>query len=224
MTERYQLLQRRLLENPEQFQARGGGNALLKEHFDGAPLDLLRPLLRHSNVSVRGTAMFVANELGVTATELIEDVIPLVNDSDARTQYDALECVTLCSDGQHADKFIYVLRKLENSNPLICSETMRLVSKASPSQIEAGVQLVDKLQPNRAAHERGLIVLANWTEVSRVEIIGLLNDSDDVIKKYGAIIAKRRIDQSPELIQHAAKSGNEVVSRFAREAIEQTSR
>lgn len=220
MTERYQVLQRRLLENPEQFESRGEGNAMLKEHFDGAPVALLRPLLRHESTSVRATAMFVANELGVGAAELIEDVIPLINDSDAHIQWDALESVMVCSVGANADKFVHVLRELENSSSSICRLAMRLVSNANDSQIDAGIRLVDELRPRQVAHQKGLSVLANLTEGGSVEAIELLNDTNDLIQKYGAVIAKRRLTQSPELIQHAIKSKNDCVSRFAEEAIE----
>lgn len=220
MTETYASLRSRLLKNPEQFEARGEGNALLKEHFRGAPVNLLRPLLRHSNASVRGTAMFVANELGAAATELIDDIIPLMKDLDIHTQYDAIESVWLCSVGQQVDKFSYVLRELENTDAVICSSTMRLVSKARPSQIEAGIKHDENLGPNRLQHEKGLRALANWRNVSRVEILGMLDDPTDLTQKYGAMVAGRRFDQSPHLIQQAAKSENEAVSRFARQRMQ----
>jgi hypothetical protein len=221
MTERYQLLLRRLLENPEQFESCGEGNALLKEHFNGAPVGLLAPLLRHNNVSVRGTAMFVANELGAHASELIDEVIPLINDSDAHIQWDALESVMVCSTGVHADKFVHVVRELENCNSSICRLAMRLVSNASVSQIETGIRLAKTLDSNQAVHERGMQAIRDWMQINNGEVIEMLNAENDLTKKYGAIVAKRRIDQSPELIQHAANNENNLVSRFAKEAFEQ---
>ena len=162
MTENYQRLCQQLLEHPERFESQGEGNALLKEHFDGVPVDRLRPLLHHSNSSVRGTAMFVANELGHMATDLIDDVIPLITDPDALIQWDALESVLVCSVNRYFDRFINVVRELENPHPAICELAMRLVSNANDSQIKASIKLVDKLASNQATHKQGLNALLKW--------------------------------------------------------------
>ena len=209
-----------LLDDPEKFDSQGKAYELLQEYFKGKPVDTLRPLLSHKSVFARRSAAFIVSELGADGSSLVADVVPLISDSDLHIQWYALESVMVSSSNGYPNQFINVLRELENSNSSICHLAMRLVSNANNSQIEAGLRLVDELRPNQVAHQKGLSVLANLTEGGSVEVIELLNDTDDLIQKYGAVITKRRLAQSPELIQHEMKSKNEFVSRFAEEAVE----
>ncbi len=209
-----------LLDDPEAFDSRGKAYELLQEYFKGKPLGTLRPLLKHENVCVRRSAAFIVAELGTAGSGLVLDVVPLISDSDLHIQWYALESVMVASDCGYLDQFIHVVRKLETSNSSLCYLLMRLVSNASRAQIEASIRCVDKLKRNKIAHKRGLTTLLKWHTVSNDQVIEMLSDPNELINRYGAIVAKRCMERSPELIQHAADSENEVVSQFARESVE----
>jgi len=219
MSERYKNLISDLLAEPDKFESEGKGNYLLEEHFNGAPVKLLRPILVHRNTAVRRTAMFVANELGHGASELIDDIVPLITDADIRIQWDALESVMICSTDNQSDRFIHIVREIDNQNSPICRLAMRLVSRSKIGQLQEAKRLVGLLKPNHDAHQKGLQALIDESNASDQSISIMLDSDIDVVQKYGAIIASRMIKMLPDSIRRASNCSNKVVAQFACEAL-----
>jgi hypothetical protein len=220
----YRELLFRLFDDPQAFVDRGDGNSLLKEHFNGMPVNVLKPLLRHSDPCVRGTAVFVANELGSAAAELIDDVVPLINDSKPYTQLDALESVLVNAVGDQARKFVVIVSELERQDrpPGIGSLVLSLMGKAKYCQIEAAIGQVDQLQAeHRDTHVKGLELLLEGKDANAAKIAAFLEHPDDLMQKYGAIAAKQLLELSPELLHQAKLSKNRVVANFATETLDQ---
>lgn len=209
-----------LLTDPAKFYKQGKAYQLLQEYFHGLPLDTLQPLLGHSNGNVRGAAIFVASELGDKAKSLIQEIALLINDSDKKIQWDALESVMVCSTGTDVEKFLFVIKELENNDDSICRLAMRLVSNADLSQLEAGFKLSHTLSHSGKLHEQGLSVLLKGNSVTEAEIILMLKNPEPLNRIYGAIAAKRLFRHHPKFLEFAASSLDSNISRFSSEALE----
>lgn len=211
-----------LEDNPEKFEADGKAYDLLQEYFQGLPLETLRPFLKHENAAARCSAAFIAAELGVGASSLIFDVVPLIRDEDLPPRYrsDALDAVMVCSARENFEQFVHVVRELEDCYPSV----MRLVANANPSQILAAIRCVDALKPHDIDHQQGLELLLRWNTASSAEVIALLDSPSTLLRKYAAIVAKKRFADCPELIQHAKANDSKAVSTFAEEVLEDSER
>ncbi|PPC89004.1 MAG: hypothetical protein CTY35_15640 [Methylotenera sp.] len=209
-----------LLANPDKFYKQGKAYQLLQEYFHGLPLDTLKPLLSHINGNVRGTAVFVASELGGKAKCLIQEITSLINDPDKKIQWDALESVMTCSTGTDVEKFIFVVKELESSDDSISRLAMRLVSNADLSQLEAGFKLSHTLGPFGKLHEHGLSMLLRGNSITEADIISMLKNPEPLDRIYGAIAAKRLFRHHPKFLEIASSSLDSKISRFSSEALD----
>jgi len=210
----------KLLTDPVGFNEQGEAYQLLQEYFHGMPVDTLRPLLSHSDRLVRGAAVFVASELGEKAKSLVHEVAPLIHDPDPNIQWDALESVMVCSTGTDVDQFLSVVQELDNDNDSMRRLAMRLVANADLSQLEMGSKLSRTLGSSAKLHEQGLLVLLKGDSVNESEVTKMLDNPAPLIRKYGAIAAKRWFEKFPKLLEHAALSSDPDISRFSTEALE----
>lgn len=215
-------LLQQLRDDPDKFDSDGKAYELLQEYFHGLPVDTLRPFLKHKNVAARRSAAFIAAELGHQGSSLIFDVVPLIRDEDLhiRCRWDALEAVTVYSESENCEQFVNVVRELENPNDSFSGETMRLVANANPSQVAGAMRSIEASKPHDIDHQRGLELLLRWKTASPAEVVALLDSPSRLLRQYGAIVAKKRLDDCPELIQHARKSDTEIISKFAEEALQ----
>ena len=206
-----------LLANPVDFENRGRGNELLEFHCNEL-LDSIRPLLSHPNDSVRGTAMFVANELGIGSRPLIDAVIPLMNDVVPRTAYDAMESVFLCATDVFADRFVFVVEQLEYTPGVLRQSAMELISKASVSQLYGAKTRCGEIGNSAQIHEKCLQSLIE-SKVGEIPDVHEMLDSDtELVRLYGVVIAKRIMSKCPKAIEYAAANTNLDVRQFALES------
>lgn len=209
-------LVQRLLADPSAFYQNGESYELLQAYFSGREIESLRPLLRNSEALVRRVASFVLSEIGVSAIALIDDAVALLGDDDAHVRWNALESVMVCAVDGELSKFIIVPRQMQNENASIRRLAMRLVSNASDDQLESGIENCETLGESGKLHKRGLSVLiANSIE----DVALLIDDSNSLLCKYGAIGGKRLYQKSASLLGMAAESSCSDARRFASEAL-----
>lgn len=208
-----------LLSDPVAFDDQGKAYQLLQRYFHGLSKETLRPLLTHRDGLVRRSASFVATELGDQACGLLDEIIPLVHDDDPHIQWGSLETVMICSYKFFPEKFVVVLREFESHNDSIRRLAMRLTSNANQMQLESASNLTDVLGSSRLQHERGLSILLKGHNVQEFDVIQMLNSSDLVARKYGAVAAKRLFEVFPSLLKDAAQNRDPDVSRFSEEAL-----
>ncbi len=209
-----------LRDDPEKFDSDGKAYDLLQEYFHGKPIETLRPFLKHGNVAARRSAAFVVSELGSQGSGLLLDVVSLIGDEDLHIQWYALESVAVCSANADFEQFVNVVRESENPNSSICRLALRLMANANQSQITACIRSIEKLKPHDIEHHRGLELLLRWNTAGPAEVVALLDSPSNLLKEYGAIVAKKRLSDCPELIRHARVSDTEVISTFAEEALQ----
>lgn len=216
------LLIQEMLNDPVGFQDRGRGNELLRCYFSGASLDSIRPLLCHHLAVVREISMFVVAELGVEGWPLLDAVTTLVDDSDPHVAWDAMESVLLCSTGRFVDRFVFVVKQLENTSPALKRLAMRLMSKASVLQISGAMSRCGELGSAAAIHAKGLRLLidqASGNSVAAREVHDMLNSGNELISVYGGVLAARTMDTCRDNIEYATSVTNSTVREFALDMI-----
>jgi|ERR1043166_5524737 hypothetical protein len=203
---------RELLNDPTHF----NGNELLKEYFDGFPLGTLRPLLSSSDRMVRRVAVWVASELGKDGKQLISDAVSLLHDGDPYIRFYALDTIAVCSLAEEADKYMHVVRALEDSDEGVRSEAMFLMSNANLPELKAALGAFGAEGEPNELHMRGVSQLLT-EHVDAAEISGMIDSPEPLLRKYGAIAAWRCRDRFPDLISNLAPSTDPDIRKFWRQ-------
>ncbi|MES2789348.1 MAG: hypothetical protein V4719_06980 [Planctomycetota bacterium] len=211
---------RELLSDPVDFENRGRGNELLQFYGDGISLDSLLPLLSHHHVSVRGTAMFVAAELGVRGRPLVDAIAPLVDDSDSHIAWDAMESIFLCTTDTFMERFVVVVKQLGNSSRPLRHLAMRLISKADLAQLLGARSRCEELGEDALVHAKCLQILIDSESGEGRNVREMLDSNIELVRLYGAIAANRLYRMHPELLEYAASNSNQDVGMFATEALD----
>ncbi|MBI2374004.1 MAG: hypothetical protein HYV07_08400 [Deltaproteobacteria bacterium] len=206
-----------LLADPRRFNDDGRAYDLLQAYFEGLAVETLRPLLRSADPLVRRVAVFVASELGGQAADVIHDVIPLLESGDRYLQYHAMEVLTVCCGGEHAGEFAHVARQLESADDVLRALAMRLVARADVSQFEAARRLVAR-DANSRTHQEGLQILAAGEGVEPGPVAAMIGNADPLLRRYGAIAAKRLLARLPSLMSEVGASDDGDLRRFYHEA------
>lgn len=209
-----------LLSDPAEFTDKGLAYSLLQEFFDGHPLDTLRPLLRHADTLVRRAAVWVASEIGEKAHSLLEDVLPLLRSGDRYLAYHALEFVAVCAIGQRASYLREVVFGLESDDEVLRVLAMRLIGNTDDGSLRVVLEEMDN-NASGQLHRDGLTLLIGIRREDRKRVVSeLLGREERLLRRYGAILARRALPEQPELIKEVAKSGDGDVRRYASEAID----
>jgi hypothetical protein len=204
-----------LLADPETFEEKERAYDLLQAYLKGYPLDTLRPLLRSANRLVQHAAAYVLSELGRYGSDLVDDVTPLLDTDDRYLRYHAMEILAVCCDGPRADGFAPVIRMLGDDDQELRNLAMRLMSNADESQLHAGTKFFSANPQSDGQHERGLIALLKGDAVHPEEIQGMLDDTDALNRRYGAIAATRLRKSQPDLFERVLGSSDAELRRFA---------
>jgi hypothetical protein len=206
-----------LLTDSTRFYEEGKSYDLLQEYFEGFPLNTLRALLSNEDHMVKRAAIWVVAELGEDANELINDVIPLLNYKERYIKYYAIESIMVFTNSVNFAKFEHIIYKLHDDDPAIRQLAMRLVSNANESQLEATLQSITADKPYTNTHKFGLNTLLNADLIDEEAFRRMIDDSNVLTKKYGAIASKRLLKKNPNLIKYASSSDDPDVKEFSNE-------
>jgi hypothetical protein len=179
-----------LHNDPERFDHAGRAYELLQEYFAGFPLETLRPLLRSNDIWTQRTASFIAAELGKESKPLVDDVIPLLDSADPHVQDYAMQVLAVCGEGDRADLFALVARKLASEHEGLRWEARNLLANASVPQLETAARFLAG-QRDQEGHERGLRALAGAERMASHEVDSMFEDPDPLIQRYGAVVRER---------------------------------
>ena len=215
---------RELLDDPIEFNKRGRAYQLLQQYFDGFPSETLRPLLRSHDAMVQRAAVFVVSELGADACHLANDVVPLTASTDRYLKYLALEVVAVCSQGEATNTFAHVVQSLRSDDDVVRGLAMRLVANANAQQLRAALGFFQTPASSDRLDEHGLSVLLEGESVQPGEIRRMLDHSEPLLRKYGAMAAKRLMKAFPELLVTATSIEDQDVRQFCERTERQTRR
>jgi len=180
-----------LLVDPKGFYDSGRSYLLLQTFFDGASLEMLRPLLMSNILFVQRVAVFVASELGSSVCGLLDNIAPLLCSNERYLQYHAMEIITICSIGDKTGAFLSVVRMLETHDEVLRILAMNLMSRTTLTKIIAARNACTSDLPHAEAHQRGLGLLENLHLANAKIIEETIADEDPLVRRYGAIAAKR---------------------------------
>lgn len=179
----------RLAANPTSVQS-SDVYELTEEYLDGYPLDTLRPFLSSKDDWVQRAVASILSELGTAAAPLAEDVIPLVDSSNPRTRFDALEVLLVCSEGAKAHLFSYVLRAICEQHGGLRLSVMELVWRALPEQIIAGASALLS-RAEISDHLAGILKAMAEDKLGRDRVLALIQSTDEAEHLYGMIALAR---------------------------------
>jgi len=208
-----------LFENPDEFDELERGYDLLQIYFGGYPMNTLIPALESNNTKILRNAASIVSELGtVGATYLLEYVIPLTSHEEFYVRYHAMECILLGTINDNHEKFVYLIKGLEDKVSFMRGLLIRLISRSKDKQIEACIKSIKQQHDNELLmfHLQGLHAVLNVNELTDAMVIDMFGDKKDIVRRYAAVIALRKYWQNKQntyLINHASKMPDEDVSR-----------
>jgi len=209
-----------LKDDPEKFRKERKSYQLLQEYFKGLSKETLRELLCFQDKNIKQTALWITSELGRTASDLLKEVVPHMNDDDDLICYYALGIVSRYANDEYIDDFLRVFTFLEHSNQEIRTTAMLVISNLSGPRIhEAYVCLTNKKNLNDS-HEKGLLALINVNALTASEVTHMINSDDDIIRKYGVIAAKKLYEKYPEIINEATNAEDLDIRDFSRTIVQ----
>jgi HEAT repeat protein len=211
---------RDLLADPRKFGDEGRAYGLLQAYFEGLPLETLHPLLRSDDSLVQRAAVFVASELGSQAKGLVDDVIPLLHSGDRYLQYHAMEVLAVCCEAERAKEFAHVAQALESDDDVLRALAMRLISSADVSQLEAARRIFETPDSHHQTHDHALATLAEGNRVDPAIIVAMIHNADPLVRRYGAIAAKRLIREFPNLMTELESIDDADLRNFYQGAID----
>jgi hypothetical protein len=69
-------------------------------------------------------------------------------------------------------------------------------------------------------HKRGLLHLCASNRLDGNQVLQMINDANPLVRRYGAIAARRLFETFPDLISTATESADPDISRFAKETLD----
>lgn len=208
-----------LLADPRKFDDAGRAYDLLQSYFAGFPLETLRPLLQSQDEFIQRSAAFIASELGSQARSLVDDIVGLLASADLQVRYYAMEVLTVCCEGDQAEKFAHVARMLESEEEVLRALAMRLVSNADVSQLEAAARHFETSSSYDRSHALGLRSLALQASNVPSLVTEMIGSADPLTRRYGAIAAGRLHSEYPQLLMEVGRSEDADLQRFAHEQL-----
>ena len=193
-------------------------NDLLSAFHGGYPIENLKLLINSDLLNARGTAAFIATELGLKAAPLLEDIASLLEMPTARARYDALEALWKCSTFKDGWAIGAVLRCLEDPWPSVRAGAIDAIRLADRKVLLAGFKYLKTEYPTTIYTEFGSAFLR--AERGKIEVLeSLIDHEDPIARRFGVGLATRpRLVVDEARLQTAMKSSDEEISEFATSA------
>jgi hypothetical protein len=199
-------------------------NDLLKEMFDGYPVEKLIPLLRSDDDEIAKVGAFVAEELATDAAPLMPDLTRLLGHRNRKVRSDILDAVLLAAtpnDGEAIARAVMLINDIER---IIRSKALSFLAWADREQLVAGLPRV--ADRDTAAGLGWLLDIEETPgEDGYAEIESKIDDEDRLMRWFAVVaatrISRRNLDplNSDSLnldpLNHAAESSDEELQAFA---------
>jgi hypothetical protein len=144
---------------------------------------------------------------------LVGDIVPLTTSQDAHTAWYAIETLTVCCIGEQASEFAHVVQALESNHVGLRRLAMRMTCSSDVLQLRAAQRHFEGSSP-QSMHAAGLALLTSET-VKPEEVASLLRDLDPLLRRYGAIAAKRFGQRYPQLLTELGSSDDSDVTSLS---------
>lgn len=209
-----------LFKDPKKFAKQGKAYQLLQLYFKGLDKQTLIPMLRSADEYIVSAGTFICSELGSEAKELVAEVIPLLGNTYVEIRYESFEIVMVCSAYENPENFIHIVKALEDEEQIIRILAMKLLSNSTDQQISKAISNINTfLIANRNAHLEGLSLMLDTEKLIDEEIESLINSKDILLRKYGAVLARRKFASNPTLIKSSLNNEDEDVRKFSKDTL-----
>lgn len=204
----------RLAADPSYSRSGKVASDLLAEFHRGYPLENLRPLLHNDNTELVKIGTWIASELGEKGSALLNDVSPLLQHGDSRVRFFAIDCILLWADPSKGPELASVVNLIEDPESRVRWKVMDFLSRATREQLAAALSYFEATSP-RSKNTRGLRLLLGSGAENPKEATAALHDQDDVMRKYGVVLARRVAEINTDPLLYAASIDDRDVKDFA---------
>ncbi|MGH9497690.1 MAG: hypothetical protein ACRD3L_00960 [Terriglobales bacterium] len=188
--QRAEELTERLVADPRASLAGVWMNDLLAEFHRGYPLQNLRPLLPNDNTEVVKVGAWIASELGEKGKPLLDDVALLMQHPDSKVRFSAIDCILLWADPSKGPELASVVNLIDDPESRIRWKVLEFLSRASREQLAAALSYIEGTNP-QSKNIQGLRLLLGSGAQNPREATAALRDQDELMRKYGAVLARR---------------------------------
>jgi hypothetical protein len=138
----------------------------------------------------------------------------LIADDNPHNRFYALDILAVCAVADDADKYVHVVRLLEDPHDYIRAHVMFLMSNASASQLQVATRSFGAGGAPDALHTQGLSqLLADRPDAGQIS--SMVDSPEPLLRRYGAIAAWRYRDRMPELVSRLASSTDQDIKKFS---------
>lgn len=191
---------RELQLNPEAF---AGYNQLLTLFFKGLPLSILQELLRSPHKRVLKGALFIAEELGASANDVLPDIVRAAASAhpEIRAAAYAAICMTISKNDQ--GEFCYVIVGLVDPDPQCRKMAMLWAMRIENARLKAALEAMEQsgMEPSIQV---GLRWLLAESAQNPTQIMTWINKADPLLRRFGAVAAGRVASAHPQLLEIAS--------------------
>jgi hypothetical protein len=189
-------------------------NDLLAEFHRGYPLENLRPLLLSDNTEVVKAGAWIASELGEKGKPLLNDVSPLLQHPDSRVRFSVIDCILLWADPSKGPELASVVDLIDDPESRVRWKVMEFLSRATREQLAAALSYLERTNP-QSKNIRGLRLLLGSGAQNPKEATAALHDQDELMRKHGAVLARRLVEIDKDPLLYAASIDDLDVKDFA---------
>jgi hypothetical protein len=173
-------------------------------------------LLLNDDPEIVKAGAWIASELGGKGKSLLDAVFPLLEHPDSRVRFSVIDCILLWADSSHGLQLASVLRLLSDSESRVRWKALEFLSRASKEQLSAALLYLEIFEP-QSKNIQGLRALLRAEKP--LDAMASLQDSDELIRKYGAVLARRLAHVSKEPLLFAASLDDVDVKDFAKTSL-----
>ena len=190
---------------------------LLKEFFDGYPVENLRRLLYSADARVVKVGAWIASELGATAAPLLDAFATLLNHPARYVRFFILDAILVCATDKNGDLLARALLLLRDFDAAVRWKALTFAAKASVAQLAASAQ--KQVDAQLCSLTLWLAQLENSNE-SAARLTAMLNSDVGIERLIAAAGALRLHSHNPYLLTLASESCDSDVASFAAEYLE----
>ena len=189
-------------------------NDLVKEFYRGYPLTNLRPLLRSPDPALVAAGVWIASELGEKGRPLLNDVSALLRHPEKDVRFDAINCLLVWATPSNTAELASVIKLVDDPERSVRWKAMDFLARASEEQLRAGLSDLQVNEPE-CTQVRGLEWILSPQALDPEAVMAALQNQDDVLRKYGAVAARRLSKDNRAPLLYAASVDDPDVKNFA---------
>jgi hypothetical protein len=192
----------------------GLSNELLKEIFDGYPVDKVTALLRSDRESAVRAGVWIASELTDTARPLLGDLRPLLDSPSAFIKCYAIEAVEMAATGEDGEILSRAIAMIDDDDERVRRCAFGLLAQADRDQLVGAVSHVADERLKKAVQR---LLDDEVLPVNGSEILDRLSGPERTNRLIALATAVHTRQHDPQTLITATESGDEEIRSFAGE-------